>query len=88
MPVSKALGRVLLRRNGGRKLVNCDKSVGGLGNFDQVRWLSGVGCVDRVPVVSDSVCSVRRDVGFSIGGGSVCSGFGQRRGFLGCGDGD
>lgn len=64
--------------------MNCDKSVGGMGNFVQVRWLCSI---DRFPVVSDSVCFERNDVCFPIRG-SMCSGFVQRRGFLGCGDGD
>ncbi|KAL1822138.1 hypothetical protein DCAR_0309940 [Daucus carota subsp. sativus] len=80
-PVSKALSRYLLRRIGGRELVNCGMNVGELGNYVRVRWLSNVG---GIPAVSDSVCSEKKEVWFPTGG----RGFVQRRGFLGCGDGD
>lgn len=87
MPASKAIGRILLRRNGARQVASCNKGTGELGSRVRARWLSSVGCVDRYPLVGDPVGSVRKDDCFSIGG-STCSGFVQKRGFLGCGDGE
>ncbi|KAL8130905.1 hypothetical protein AgCh_007000 [Apium graveolens] len=87
MPASKAIGRILFRRNGVRQVVSCNKNFGGLGNRVQTRWLSSIGCVDRYPLVSDPIGCVRKDDCFSIGG-ITCHGFVQRRGFLGCGDGE
>ncbi|KAL1821906.1 hypothetical protein ACET3Z_016775 [Daucus carota] len=87
MPASKAIGRILLRRNGARQVASCNKGTGALGSRVRARWLSSVGCVDRYPLVGDPIGSVRKDDCFSIGG-STCSGFVQKRGFLGCGDGE
>lgn len=89
MPASKAIGRFLLRRNAVRQVVSRNKSIGEMGNYAQARWLSSIGCIDRFPLANESTCSARKDACFPIGG-STYNGFGfvQRRGFLGCGDGE
>lgn len=57
-----------------------------MGNHVQIRWLSSIACIERFPLVTEAIGGLKKDAYSPIG--SMCNGVFQRRGFLGCGDGE
>ncbi|XP_058221069.1 uncharacterized protein LOC131331203 [Rhododendron vialii] len=73
---SKAVRQLIWRRNGSRRLVRYSGYDSELGNYSQIRDLSSI--------AGSRVLKGNKDVGFYEDFNCVI----QRRGFLGCGDGD
>ncbi|GLT58937.1 hypothetical protein SLA2020_317920 [Shorea laevis] len=86
MSTSKAVGSLILRKNGIRHLIRQVKSDGELPKFNQFRCFSSIAGI-QTPSVQKLIGSSREDVNFSFG--TLCYGNTvQRRRFLGCGDGE
>ncbi|KAK3029452.1 hypothetical protein RJ639_037737 [Escallonia herrerae] len=83
IPTSKAFGRLIQRKNAIRQLKRCPKSNGQDGNYVQTRCLSSIAALS---LPNQSIEGARRVAYLPVGAmsGSVV----QRRGFLGCGDGE
>ncbi|KAM7518325.1 hypothetical protein LguiB_017287 [Lonicera macranthoides] len=88
MSTSKAIGRFITSKNGVRKLMRYSRNDWGLGNYVQIRCLSGIAGLEVLPFANQSSGVVaRKDVYAPLG--SICnSSIIQTRGFLGCGDGE
>uniref|UniRef100_A0A5B7A6J8 Coenzyme Q-binding protein COQ10 START domain-containing protein n=1 Tax=Davidia involucrata TaxID=16924 RepID=A0A5B7A6J8_DAVIN len=85
MSTSKAVGRLVSLKNGIRQWMRCSKNDGQLLNYVQIRCLSSIAGIESLPV--NKMIRAYKDLNFSLG--SVCSSSAvQRRGFLGCGDGE
>lgn len=79
---TKAAGRLILRSNGGKKLLGFSPRDGRLGHVRRLGSLPAV----REFLVSNDICA-NRDCNSLLGRG-CCGNAIQRRGFLGCGDGE
>ncbi|KAF8405021.1 hypothetical protein HHK36_009917 [Tetracentron sinense] len=80
---SKAVGRLLSRRNGTRMLVRSANSSGQLGKFVQSRCLSSIAGIETASV--HKLIGADKDLSFSMGSMRNTV---QTRCFLGCGDGE
>lgn len=80
MSASRATRSLLLRKNGVKKLVICDKNSWVLGNIVQVQGLSSIACINKF---SSAVGAKKRHLCVSECNYGVL----QKRGLLGCGDG-
>ncbi|XAR61888.1 hypothetical protein NMG60_11016431 [Bertholletia excelsa] len=82
---SKGVGRLISRRSGGRQLLKRSRNVRDLGSYDQIRRLSSIAGMGSMQLNKE--IGVYKVPNFLLG--SSCSGGAvQRRGFLGCGDGE
>ncbi|PSS17250.1 Coenzyme Q-binding protein COQ10 A like [Actinidia chinensis var. chinensis] len=82
---SKALGRLISRRNGNVRLTRHSGNYGELESCVPIRCLSGIVGTESMEVNKE----IRAYKDFNSLWGNACSGGAvQRRGFLGCGDGD
>ncbi|XP_052202346.1 uncharacterized protein LOC127808054 isoform X2 [Diospyros lotus] len=83
---SKAFGRLISRRSGGgRRLMRYSRDFEELGSFDQIRCSSGIIGTGKMQV--DEGIGARKDLN-SLYGNAFGGAAAQRRGFLGCGDGE
>lgn len=90
MSASKAIGRVITSKNGVRKLMRYSRNDCGLGNYVQIRCLSGIAGLEVLPFTNHSSGVVARKDVYAPLGSIICnsSSIVQRRGFIGCGDGE
>lgn len=84
---SKAVGQLIICKNGGRRLIRCLQNIPELENCVQSRCFRSIGSVETLPSSCQMVGAAHKDPPFSLH--NTSSGIlTQRRGFLGCGDGD
>ncbi|PWA35217.1 coenzyme Q-binding protein [Artemisia annua] len=84
---SKVVGQLIRHKSGGRRLLRCLQNTPELENSVQSRWFRSIGNIETLPSSSHIVGSTRKEPPCSLQ--STSSGIlTQRRGFLGCGDGD
>lgn len=82
----KAFGRLISQRNGSRCLTRYSGNYGALGSCVQIRWLSGIVGTETM-LVNKDIKAFKDDNSFRVSGCSSSTAV-QRRGFLGCGDGE
>lgn len=84
MSATRALKSLLLRKNGVKNIVNCDRNNWGLANFVQVEGLSSIACFNNFLLGNESSFGAKKRH-LCI---SECDyGVIRKRGLLGCGDG-
>ncbi|MFS7911219.1 putative coenzyme Q-binding protein COQ10, START [Helianthus anomalus] len=86
---SKAVGQLITSKNSGKRLIRCLQNNPELENYVQSRCFKTIGTttIETLPSSSHPVAGTRKDVPFSLQ--NTSSGILiQKRGFLGCGDGD
>lgn len=85
MSTSKAIRRLVLRKNGGRQLINNWRNNSEPGVYVQTRCLTSIAGPEGFSCANQLIGRGHKDAAahFSLGTSIV-----QRRGFLGCGDGD
>ncbi|KAK9073360.1 hypothetical protein SSX86_007684 [Deinandra increscens subsp. villosa] len=84
---SKAVGRLITSKNGGKRLMRCLQTNPELGNCVQSRCLKTAGAIETLPSSCQTIGGTYKDVPFSLQNMSPGILI-QKRGFLGCGDGD
>lgn len=83
---SKVMGRLIIGKNGGRRLMRCLLNNPEVEACVQSRCFRSVGNIETLPSTCQMVRGTRKDAPFLQNmSSSVLT---QRRGFLGCGDGD